>query len=210
MAARQGQRHVPADRRDLRHRDEIDPTAGLRLRSWRITPDGAGAPDAGRHDRGHDPRRPHAHRVHHRGDHPRARRHHRDRDAIGRGRLPRSAGLPRAGRPRPLRDRGHRLGGEPDHRLVGRSPAGRRLRRGTLPMQALVKTTAGPGLELCDVPEPAMAINDVRIRVHKTGICGTDLHIADWDAWAATHDPAAAHRRPRVRRRGARGRQQRR
>jgi threonine 3-dehydrogenase len=51
-------------------------------------------------------------------------------------------------------------------------------------VQALVKTRAAPGLELIDVPEPAMSINDVRIRVHKTGICGTDLHIADWDAWA--------------------------
>ena len=51
-------------------------------------------------------------------------------------------------------------------------------------MQALVKTGPGPGLELVDVPEPPMSINDVRIRVSKTGICGTDLHIADWDAWA--------------------------
>jgi len=51
-------------------------------------------------------------------------------------------------------------------------------------MQALVKSGPGPGLELCDVPEPAMSINDVRIRVRKTGICGTDLHIADWDPWA--------------------------
>ena len=51
-------------------------------------------------------------------------------------------------------------------------------------MQALVKTQAGPGLELRDVPEPQMTINDVRIRVRRTGICGTDLHIADWDPWA--------------------------
>jgi threonine 3-dehydrogenase len=51
-------------------------------------------------------------------------------------------------------------------------------------MQALVKSTAAPGLQLRDVPEPEMTINDVRIRVHKTGICGTDLHIADWDTWA--------------------------
>jgi threonine 3-dehydrogenase len=51
-------------------------------------------------------------------------------------------------------------------------------------MQALVKAEAAPGLELRDVPEPGMTINDVRIRVHKTGICGTDLHIADWDPWA--------------------------
>jgi threonine 3-dehydrogenase len=52
-------------------------------------------------------------------------------------------------------------------------------------MRALVKVAAGPGLELRDVPMPAVGINDVLIRVHKTGICGTDLHIEAWDAWAA-------------------------
>ena len=52
-------------------------------------------------------------------------------------------------------------------------------------MLALVKTAPGPGLELRDVPEPAVGINDVLVRVHWTGICGTDLHIASWDAWAA-------------------------
>jgi threonine 3-dehydrogenase len=52
-------------------------------------------------------------------------------------------------------------------------------------MLALVKTTPGPGLELTDVPEPEMGINDVRIAVRKTGICGTDLHIESWDPWAA-------------------------
>jgi threonine 3-dehydrogenase len=51
-------------------------------------------------------------------------------------------------------------------------------------MLALVKTQAGPGLELRDVPQPAVGINDVLIRVRKAGICGTDLHIAAWDAWA--------------------------
>jgi threonine 3-dehydrogenase len=51
-------------------------------------------------------------------------------------------------------------------------------------MQALVKTTAAPGLELREVPEPRIGINDVLVRVHKTGICGTDLHIESWDAWA--------------------------
>jgi threonine 3-dehydrogenase len=51
-------------------------------------------------------------------------------------------------------------------------------------LKALVKTRAAPGLELQDVPEPACGINDVLIRVHKTGICGTDLHIYNWDAWA--------------------------
>jgi threonine 3-dehydrogenase len=52
-------------------------------------------------------------------------------------------------------------------------------------MQALVKVAAGPGLELRDVPRPDVGINDVLIRVHKTGICGTDLHIESWDPWAA-------------------------
>ena len=52
-------------------------------------------------------------------------------------------------------------------------------------MRALVKQSAGPGLVLTDVPEPAVGINDVRVRIHKTGICGTDLHIESWDPWAA-------------------------
>ncbi len=51
-------------------------------------------------------------------------------------------------------------------------------------MQALVKTQKAPGLELIDVPVPAVGINDVLVRVQKTGICGTDLHIESWDAWA--------------------------
>jgi threonine 3-dehydrogenase len=52
-------------------------------------------------------------------------------------------------------------------------------------MLALVKRSAEPGLELSEVPRPQIGINDVLIRVHKTGICGTDLHIAAWDPWAA-------------------------
>ncbi|MCI0584120.1 MAG: L-threonine 3-dehydrogenase [Chloroflexi bacterium] len=52
-------------------------------------------------------------------------------------------------------------------------------------MRALVKTAAGPGLSLIDVPDPTPGINDVLIRVRKTGICGTDLHIESWDPWAA-------------------------
>ena len=51
-------------------------------------------------------------------------------------------------------------------------------------MRALVKVEAGPGLRLVDVPKPEIGINDVLIRVHKTGICGTDLHIESWDGWA--------------------------
>ena len=52
-------------------------------------------------------------------------------------------------------------------------------------MRALVKTGPRPGLELADVPVPEIGINDVLIRVKRTGICGTDLHIASWDPWAA-------------------------
>ena len=51
-------------------------------------------------------------------------------------------------------------------------------------MKALVKSQAEVGLWLEDVPEPEVGVNDVLIRVHKTGICGTDLHIYNWDAWA--------------------------
>jgi len=51
-------------------------------------------------------------------------------------------------------------------------------------MKALVKKRAEPGLWLEDVPEPAVGINDVLIRIDRTGICGTDLHIYEWDDWA--------------------------
>jgi threonine 3-dehydrogenase len=51
-------------------------------------------------------------------------------------------------------------------------------------MKALVKSKAKPGLWLEDVDEPKVGINDVLIRVHCTGICGTDVHIYQWDDWA--------------------------
>lgn len=51
-------------------------------------------------------------------------------------------------------------------------------------MKALVKRQAEPGLWLEDVPEPEVGLNDVLIRVDRTGICGTDLHIYKWDNWA--------------------------
>jgi len=51
-------------------------------------------------------------------------------------------------------------------------------------MRALVKSRAEPGLWLEDVSEPEHGINDVLIRVRRTGICGTDVHIERWDAWA--------------------------
>ncbi|MFI0904759.1 L-threonine 3-dehydrogenase [Streptomyces sioyaensis] len=51
-------------------------------------------------------------------------------------------------------------------------------------MKALVKQEAEPGLRLMDVPEPAIGPGDVLIKVLRTGICGTDLHIRAWDGWA--------------------------
>ncbi|GGU61458.1 L-threonine 3-dehydrogenase [Streptomyces albospinus] len=51
-------------------------------------------------------------------------------------------------------------------------------------MKALVKQKAEPGLWLTDVPEPAVGAGDVLIKVLRTGICGTDLHIRSWDGWA--------------------------
>jgi threonine 3-dehydrogenase len=51
-------------------------------------------------------------------------------------------------------------------------------------MRALTKAGPERGLVLVDVAEPGYGINDVLIRVRKTGICGTDLHIYDWDDWA--------------------------
>ena len=51
-------------------------------------------------------------------------------------------------------------------------------------MKALVKRHAKEGLWLEDVPEPEIGINDVLVKIDRTGICGTDLHIYNWDAWA--------------------------
>ena len=51
-------------------------------------------------------------------------------------------------------------------------------------MPALIKKQSQPGLWLDEAPVPAIGINDVLIQVLQTGICGTDLHIYKWDAWA--------------------------
>ena len=51
-------------------------------------------------------------------------------------------------------------------------------------MRALVKAQAAVGIELQDIPKPTVGPNDVMIRVKRTAICGTDMHIYNWDAWA--------------------------
>ncbi len=54
-------------------------------------------------------------------------------------------------------------------------------------MDAIVKPTAGPGLELRRVPVPVPGPGEVLIKVNKTAICGTDVHIYNWDPWAREH-----------------------
>ena len=51
-------------------------------------------------------------------------------------------------------------------------------------MKALVKKYPQKGLWFEDVPEPKVSDNDVKIKIHKTAICGTDLHIYNWDEWS--------------------------
>ena len=57
------------------------------------------------------------------------------------------------------------------------------------PMKALVKSKAEKGIWMEDVPEPEVGMNDVLIKVLKTAICGTDLHIYLWNEWAAKTIP---------------------
>ena len=52
-------------------------------------------------------------------------------------------------------------------------------------MKALVKSRAERGIWMADVPRPEVGHNDVLVRIHKTAVCGTDIHIFNWDAWAA-------------------------
>ncbi|MGC8552442.1 MAG: L-threonine 3-dehydrogenase [Phycisphaerae bacterium] len=56
-------------------------------------------------------------------------------------------------------------------------------------MKAIVKSQRARGLSLADVPPPEIGIHDVLVKVIKTGICGTDLHIYNWDSWAAKTIP---------------------
>lgn len=56
-------------------------------------------------------------------------------------------------------------------------------------MKALVKLKAEQGIWMTDVPKPDVGPNDVLIKIKKTAICGTDIHIYNWDAWAQEHVP---------------------
>jgi len=60
-------------------------------------------------------------------------------------------------------------------------------------MKALVKKEAGPGLWMENVPEPEVSENDVLIKIRKTAICGTDIHIYEWDDWAQKTIPVGMH-----------------
>ena len=51
-------------------------------------------------------------------------------------------------------------------------------------MRTLAKTRREPGLDMVEAPKPALGHNDVLIRVKKTAICGTDMHIFNWDEWS--------------------------
>ena len=60
-------------------------------------------------------------------------------------------------------------------------------------MRALVKAERAVGLTMMDVPVPEIGPNDVLIRIHKSAICGTDMHIWNWDAWAQKTIPVPMH-----------------
>lgn len=56
-------------------------------------------------------------------------------------------------------------------------------------MKSLVKAKREPGIWMEDVPVPEFGVNDVLIKIHKTAICGTDIHIYSWDEWAQATIP---------------------
>ena len=60
-------------------------------------------------------------------------------------------------------------------------------------MKALAKLERGPGLTLTRVKKPDLGHNDVMIRIRKTAICGTDIHIWNWDSWAQKTIPVPMH-----------------
>ena len=68
-------------------------------------------------------------------------------------------------------------------------------------MKALVKAKAERGIWMQDIDEPEVGHNDVLIKINRTAICGTDIHIFKWDDWAQATDSGATGGRPRVLRR---------
>ena len=60
-------------------------------------------------------------------------------------------------------------------------------------MRALAKLKPGPGLDMTDLPKPTVGHNDVMIKIRKTAICGTDIHIWKWDEWAQKTIPVPMH-----------------
>ena len=60
-------------------------------------------------------------------------------------------------------------------------------------MKALVKSRREPGLWMEDVPIPTIGPNDVLIRIHTSAICGTDMHIWNWDTWSQKTIPVPMH-----------------
>ena len=56
-------------------------------------------------------------------------------------------------------------------------------------MRALMKRKSEPGIWMVDVPKPTVGPNDVLIKIVKTAICGTDVHIYNWDQWAQKNVP---------------------
>ncbi|WP_434628808.1 L-threonine 3-dehydrogenase [Chromobacterium sp. CV08] len=60
-------------------------------------------------------------------------------------------------------------------------------------MKALAKLKAAPGLEMTDVPLPEVGHNDLLIKIVKTAICGTDIHIWNWDEWSQKTIPVPMH-----------------
>ena len=66
-------------------------------------------------------------------------------------------------------------------------------------MWALVKESAAPGLALKRVEIPEVGTNDVKIKIHKTAICGTDVHIYQWNEWGSAHHRCWSDRWSRIR-----------
>src|SRR5215469_13322455 len=85
--------------------------------------------------------------------------------------------------PRGSRMHGPRCGTVADDPTGNGAGPGRRELEASEAMKALVKARAEAGLWVEDVPVPAVGRDDVLIRVLRTGVCGTDLHIYEWDGW---------------------------